>query len=567
MSVISDRLEGTTNRRPHAEPTAPVVPEARDRTVVDIVHQAPGMLWLPWPLAATTIGIGVVALVGLYWDAAAAAVGIWYESSTYNHGFLIPFICAYLGWTRRRQLAALVPRANYWGLATIALLGFGWLLGHLASVLVVQQFALVAMVQALFLTILGWRVTAVIGFPLLYLFFAVPVGEFLIPPLQDLTAAFIVAGLRLTGIPVFLDGVLIEIPTGSFEVARACAGVRYLIATLALGVLVAGTFYHSWPRRLVFVGLSIMVPIVANGLRAYGIVMIAHLSEYRLAVAVDHVVYGWVFFGFVTLVLLLLAASIRERGAPDGQAVPLPAVPAVTSPRPPAGVVFAGAGAVLAAAAAPAYSWFLEADTGATKVTDLPVPAVEAPWVPIVETDADWKPIFPGAGAELLQRYGAGERTVDLYIAYYPQQRQGTEVAGWQNKLADADRWTRLGGGYTETVVDSMRSKIAYTRFRSGSATLLVWHWFWVDRTVTGSPHVAKILSVKQTLLGSGRAAAFVAIAARYDETPAEAARVMREFLGRLAPLDTMLESLARQEPGPHGGEGADAPALRNRGP
>ncbi|MEE8478026.1 MAG: exosortase A, partial [Gemmatimonadales bacterium] len=424
MSVISNRLEGTTNRRPHAEPTAPVVPEAPDRKAVDIVHQAPAMLRLPWRLAAPIIGIGVVALVGLYWEAAAAAVGIWYVSSTYNHGFLIPLICAYLIWTRRQQLASLVPRANYWGLATIVLLGFGWLLGHLASVLVVQQFALVAMVQALFLTVLGWRVTSVIAFPLLYLFFAVPVGDFLIPPLQDLTAAFVVAGLRLTGIPVFLDGVLITIPTGSFEVARACAGVRYLIATLALGILISGIFYRSWPRRLVFVGLSIMVPIIANGFRAYGIVMIAHLSEYRLAVAVDHVVYGWVFFGFVTLVLLLLAASIRERGAPDWQAVPFPAVPVATSPTPPARLVLAGVGAVLVAAAAPAYAWYLEIDTGATKVTDLPIPAVEAPWVPIVETDADWKPIFPGAGAELLQRYGAGERTVDLYIAYYPRQRQ-----------------------------------------------------------------------------------------------------------------------------------------------
>ncbi len=238
-------------------------------------------------------------------------------------------ICTYIIWTRRRRLAGLVPRANYWGLAIIVLLGFGWLLGQLASVLLVQQFALVAMVQALFLTVLGWRVTAVIAFPLLYLFFAVPVGDFLIPPLQDLTAEFVVAGLRLTGVPVFLDGVLIAIPTGSFEVARACAGVRYLIATLALGVLIAGIFYRSWPRRLVFVGLSIMVPIVANGRRAYGIVMIAHLSDFRLAVAVDHVVYGWVFFGFVTLVLLLLGASFRERGAPDWQAVP---VPAATSP-------------------------------------------------------------------------------------------------------------------------------------------------------------------------------------------------------------------------------------------
>ena len=117
MSMISNRLEGATNRRPHADPTAPVVPEAPDRKAVDIVYQAPAMPRLPWRLAASIIGICVVALIGLFWESAAAAVGKWYGSPTYNHGFLIPLICAYLIWTRRRRLAGMVPRANYWGLA------------------------------------------------------------------------------------------------------------------------------------------------------------------------------------------------------------------------------------------------------------------------------------------------------------------------------------------------------------------------------------------------------------------------------------------------------------------
>src|SRR3546814_20816354 len=89
--------------------------------------------------------------------------------------------------------------------------------------------------------------------------------------------------LRLTGMPVFLDGYLIQIPTGSFLVAEACSGVRYLLVSVALGVLTAYLFFRSWPRRLLFVALSVAVPIVATGIRAYGIIMLAPLGGYELA--------------------------------------------------------------------------------------------------------------------------------------------------------------------------------------------------------------------------------------------------------------------------------------------
>ena len=54
--------------------------------------------------------------------------------------------------------------------------------------------------------------------------------------------------------------------------------MRYLIASFMVGTLFAYLNYRSTRRRLLFVGVSIVVPIVANWLRAYMIVMIGHLS-------------------------------------------------------------------------------------------------------------------------------------------------------------------------------------------------------------------------------------------------------------------------------------------------
>ena len=98
-------------------------------------------------------------------------------------------------------------------------------MGFVASVALVQQFAFVIVIQGLFLAVLGLKIGRLLLFPLAYMAFAVPFGRFMIPPLQDLTAFFVVKWLRLIDVPVFLDGIFISIPTGNFEVAELAGGV------------------------------------------------------------------------------------------------------------------------------------------------------------------------------------------------------------------------------------------------------------------------------------------------------------------------------------------------------
>ena len=137
----------------------------------------------------------------------------------------------------------------------------------------------------------------VLAFPLAFLFFAVPFGEIFVPTLIDWTADFTVAALRFSGVPVYREGNHFVIPTGRWSVVEACSGVRYLIASLMVGTLYAAIAYRSARRRACFIVAAILVPIVANWLRAYMIVMLGHLSNNRLATGVDHIIYGWMFFG------------------------------------------------------------------------------------------------------------------------------------------------------------------------------------------------------------------------------------------------------------------------------
>ncbi|RME68266.1 MAG: exosortase A, partial [Alphaproteobacteria bacterium] len=209
----------------------------------------------------------------------AAMVTVWWNSATFNHGLLIPFIIAWLVWDRRKTLAQVRPGLYPLGLIPMAGALMLWLLGRVGDVQMVQQFGWVFLMQFSVLTLLGLAATRALLFPLGYMLFLVPFGEFLIPPLQHFTAQFIVAGLQTLDIPVFLEDVFLSTPSGDFEVAQACSGVRFLIATLALGVLFANISFKSWRRRAVVVALAVIVPIIANGLRAFGIVYIAYLTD------------------------------------------------------------------------------------------------------------------------------------------------------------------------------------------------------------------------------------------------------------------------------------------------
>src|SRR5258708_15215096 len=267
-----------------------------------------------WLVALASLAVVSIAVLGFYLSAAADAVAVWYNSRAYNHGFLVLPIVLYLIFERRRTLDAVTPTP--FPLALLLLLPSGaiWLIAKLVGIVEGQQLMLIVSLQALLLAVLGRRIYHVLRFPFLYLFFLVPTGDFLVPYLQDFTASFVVTGLRLSTVPVYSDGFLIAIPNSSFYVAEACAWLRFLIAMIALGFLFADVTFRSMPRKICFVALCVVVPVIANGIRAYGIVLIAYLTNDQLAIDTDHLLYGWLFFALVMVALIVIGTRFRHGG-------------------------------------------------------------------------------------------------------------------------------------------------------------------------------------------------------------------------------------------------------------
>jgi exosortase len=187
-----------------------------------------------------------------------------------------------------------------------------WLVAERLGIMEGRQLMAVAAVELLFLVVLGWRLFWNLSGPLLYLVFLVPFGAFVTPILQRFTADFTVVGLNLLGIPNYADNFTIQIPAGTFFVAEACAGLRFLIAAVAFGTFYALLNFRSPTRRAVFMIASVAVPIIANGFRALGIVVLGQILGSAQAAAADHIIYGWVFFSFVMFLLVAAGHPFRE---------------------------------------------------------------------------------------------------------------------------------------------------------------------------------------------------------------------------------------------------------------
>jgi exosortase/archaeosortase family protein len=212
------------------------------------------------------------------------------------------------------------------------------------------------MVWAAVLAVLGWRVAAAFAAPLAYLIFLVPFGEFTVPALQRLTAWQIELLLGLTDIPFYIDDLVIEIPAGTFLVAEACAGLRFLIAALAFGALYAFVMFRNPWRRVLVMVLALTVPLVANGFRGFGLVMLGHYQGSAAAVDADHILYGWVFFSIVILLLILAGLPFRQ----DGEDLSPVRFPSRAAKAAPAGLAAAALGVGLLAASGPVAAGLLD---------------------------------------------------------------------------------------------------------------------------------------------------------------------------------------------------------------
>lgn len=507
----------------------------------------------PWRTALPALLALVAALVLLYRDTAMAMVEIWWRSETFTHAFLVLPISLWLIWRQREKLAALTPRAQPWILLPMLVLALVWLLSDLVVVNAASQFAFVAMLVLSVPAVLGIEIALTILFPLLFLFFAVPFGEFMLPAMMEWTADFTVFALQLTGIPVFREGQHFIIPSGSWSVIDECSGVRYLMASFMVGSLFAYLNYRSYRRRALFMLLSLIAPIVANWLRAYLIVMMAHLSDNKIAAGVDHVLYGWVFFGVVIFVMFMIGARWSEPEEPAAANMGRGGS-ALTSEQP-----VAARASMFTALAAAAIALLPHLTLAALERAEASAaePRVELPqrlsagWVAEGAELVAWAPKFSNPSVETSRAYVGPAGTVGVHLAYYRGQSDERKLVSSQNVLVGMrdPLWSLPVAGSRDLVFDgrdvTVRTAQILGRPQSAAARrphLVVWRLYWIDGRYIGGDVKAKIAGGLARLQGRGDEGAAIVLYADGPSVAASNAALEAFAKANLAALDALLQ-------------------------
>ncbi|MBL8335340.1 MAG: exosortase A [Rhodoferax sp.] len=504
-----------------------------------------------WLQALLALAAVLAAVLLVYWPTAVGIVTIWYRSETFTHAFLVPPIVGWIIWRRRQEVARIAPAAQPWILVPMLGLCVGWLLGDLTAINSVTQFAFVGLLVLAVPLVLGLRVAWALLFPLAYLFFGVPTGEFLMPLFMDWTADFTVTALRLSGIPVVREGLNFVIPSGNWSVVEACSGIRYLIASVTVGTLYAHLNYQSTLRRIVFVLVAIAVPVVANWLRAYMIVMIGHLSGNTLAVGVDHLIYGWAFFGVVIMIMFLVGGRWAE---PE---LPYRAPAAWTGPGAGAqmslvAVVLMALAGSIAVASPLAAKRLIEASARSGAVALAPPERLGDNWKLSPGDDLGFKPRFVNPTSEFNAVYARDGARVGLYLAYYRNQTYNSKLVSSDNVMVPSEDtiWGRERSYGALADLAGVSTPLRATDLRrlsdpsaADALRLTGWQVYWVDGTLTANDYLAKAYSAFKQLAGRGDESAVVIVYAAGD-TPQHRQTLLRDFLrDNFGAISTLLQT------------------------
>jgi exosortase A len=489
-----------------------------------------------WTRSIQMLAAAHAALLIMFWRDAADMAVIWWDSSTFNHCLLILPILYWLVIQRRELLAQLTPQVWPVALLYTAAGEVLWLLGDAAGLAVARQLGLIMMLQGSTAAMLGRAAVQGLLFPLFYMFFLLPIGEEAVPALQTVTAKMCMALLGWTGIPAHINGIFITTPNGYFKVAEACSGVKFLIAMIAYGALVANLCFKRWGRRIAFMAVCVAVPIIANGLRAFGTIYIAEYTGIEFAAGFDHVFYGWIFFAIVIAFVMAMGWRFFDRSGDDPAFDPAKIMANVKSRHSNKTML----AAVLIVAALPAL-W-----SAAIGARSSPVPAqIALPQVPgwqVVpyQPRYAWTPRFTGASHKIIGRYrNAAGAQADLYIAVYDRQSEGRELIGFGQGAVDPDsEWA-----WTADIAAPVNSK-AERITAPGPVARDVLTYYRAGSVTSGSASTIKLATMRARLLGGNSQAVAILVSAEHQDGKSQRAAI-DTFVNDLGNIDILADRMA----------------------
>ena len=386
----------------------------------------------PWISVQTLAVFGVIALVPLlFWPSTVALYADWtdLENLGGTHGLLVLAVTAWMLWSERQRIGAATARPSTAGFVALAISCALWLVLSRAALQEPHASLLPGLMLLAVLAAFGRDVTRVVLFPVGFLFFAMPIWHQVKAPLQWLTVEAVGVLVWITGLPAYIEGISVTVPSGRFLIEGGCSGHHFFVVGLAIAAFYGELTYSSLRVRLKLLALMAVFSMICNWLRVFFLIVIGHVTEMKHSLITGgHYTYGWVLF-VIALVIYLWVI----RRYPEGTPPPVPTAPEPQSVRP--GML---AAAVAVLAVAPIASSALEAhDRSRAQEFELALPSGRDGWSGPQSIQLEgWEPHFVGANARARATYSkSGGATVEVVTFAYSAQRQGAELIAQDNSL------------------------------------------------------------------------------------------------------------------------------------
>lgn len=475
---------------------------------------------------AHTRALSIALICGLSWGIVfnqeiLDAAKIWWVSEIYSHGFFILPATVYLIWRKREELAKSSPTPAYWAVPIILIFSLLYIIGIAGDIGLFKHAAVFSILPLSIWLIYGTNIIKIILFPLVFILFSIPFGEEFIPVLQKITADISVWMLKSIGIPIFRNGLYIEIPNGRFVVAEACSGVRFFVGATVFGAIYAYINYRSRKKQFIYFAVALIVPIIANSIRVSAIILIGYISGMKYATGTDHLVYGFVFFAIVIMLLVFIGNiwSDRTSNVKEYNVINAHDQWSVRN--------IATALGVLLVIYTSIFSWAAYINS----MKQLFVESADNTNGEIQPVqDEYWKPIFKNPSRTTYKAYRLPDnQVVDFYSAYYRYNTPKTELISSMNHIYNLDEWTLKNTSAVN--ISSAAGKVdaqIYSLAGASSESRIILYWYEIGNLRTYKQWLVKLYQAYDALIGKPGGARIIILSSKYTE---ESEAVLRENL------------------------------------
>ncbi|MBL4899053.1 MAG: exosortase [Colwellia sp.] len=264
--------------------------------------------------------LGIITLFILFWLLNLPVITtLWrhsFDDGTYSHAYLIPFITLYLYYQLQSD-GLLVYKSNFsWlGFILLCISCYGLFIAASAQISVGYWLSSLAILISAIIMLYQyhWRVI----FPAAFLILIIPMWGPLAVILQSMSVDAVNVMMGFTGIPTYVEGNLVSIPSGVFEIAGGCSGLRYFIVSIAISSLFVFLNMMNIRNMILFISVAIIGSLITNWIRITLLIIIGDYTDMTSSLMTDHNNFGWYIYAPFMVLLFVLGNRLAESNSTD----------------------------------------------------------------------------------------------------------------------------------------------------------------------------------------------------------------------------------------------------------